>query len=60
MDGGPSTLGLESTIVSCLDGAVRLLRPGAIKLSQLRAVVPDIQIGGEKAAPRVPGCSSSS
>ncbi len=38
LDGGDSKIGLESTIVSCLDGSVRLLRPGSITLdSQLQA-----------------------
>lgn len=30
VDGGATEMGLESTIVACLDGAVRLLRPGAL------------------------------
>src|SRR5512138_1186573 len=55
LDGGECQLGLESTIVSCIDGEVRLLRPGAITLTQLRGVVPDVQIGSDKAVPRVPG-----
>jgi L-threonylcarbamoyladenylate synthase len=59
LDGGECQVGLESTIVSCLDGAVRLLRPGAVKLSQLRQVVSDIQIGGDKAVPRVPGSAAA-
>src|SRR5579872_6076756 len=36
LDGGECKLGLESTIVACLDGAVRLLRPGSVTLSQLQ------------------------
>lgn len=59
LDGGECQVGLESTIVSCLGGEVRLLRPGAIKLSQLRAVVGDVQIGPDKAAPRVPGSAAA-
>ena len=55
LDGGESQVGLESTIVSCLDGAVRLLRPGAITLGQLRKVVGDVQIGADRSVPRVPG-----
>src|SRR5262245_35642874 len=55
LDGGECQLGLESTIVSCLDGPVRLLRPGGVTLSQLRQVVADVHIGGDKAVPRVPG-----
>ena len=38
-----------------LDGAVRLLRPGAVTLSQLRGVVGEVQIGADKSSPRVPG-----
>ncbi|HXR53226.1 MAG TPA: L-threonylcarbamoyladenylate synthase [Steroidobacteraceae bacterium] len=55
LDGGECQVGLESTIVSCLDDSVRLLRPGAVTLSQLRGVVGEVQIGADKASPRVPG-----
>jgi len=55
LDGGECQVGLESTIVSCLDETVRLLRPGAVTLSQLRGVVGEVQIGADKASPRVPG-----
>ncbi|HMA10479.1 MAG TPA: L-threonylcarbamoyladenylate synthase, partial [Steroidobacteraceae bacterium] len=59
LDGGECQVGLESTIVSCLGGVVRLLRPGAIKLSQLRAVVGNVEIGPDKATPRVPGSAAA-
>jgi L-threonylcarbamoyladenylate synthase len=55
LDGGECQVGLESTIVSCLDDSVRLLRPGAVTLSQLRGVVGEVQIGADKSSPRVPG-----
>ena len=55
LDGGDCKIGLESTIVSCVDAVPRVLRPGAITLSQLRAVVPDTQGGPDAMAPRVPG-----
>ncbi|MCC7462159.1 MAG: threonylcarbamoyl-AMP synthase [Gammaproteobacteria bacterium] len=55
LDGGECKVGLESTIVSCLEGAVRLLRPGAISVAQLREVVGDVAIGPDAGAPRVPG-----
>jgi L-threonylcarbamoyladenylate synthase len=55
LDGGESTIGLESTIVSLLDGAPRLLRPGAVRVDQLRAVLPDLEVGPSQGAPRVPG-----
>jgi L-threonylcarbamoyladenylate synthase len=55
LDGGDCKIGLESTIVSCVDTVPRVLRPGSITLSELRAVVPEIQGRAEGEAPRVPG-----
>jgi L-threonylcarbamoyladenylate synthase len=55
LDGGECRLGLESTIVACLDGSVRLLRPGLITLSQLRGAVGEVQSGPNADAPRTPG-----
>ena len=55
LDGGDCKLGLESTIVACLDGKVQLLRPGAITLSQLERVVGEVQTEISAQAPRVPG-----
>ena len=55
MDGGECKLGLESTIVACLDDAVRLLRPGGITLAQLRREVGEVTAGAAADAPRVPG-----
>ena len=53
LDGGDSPIGLESTIVSCLDNEARLLRPGFITRSQLEQVVGNLAVGG--VAPRAPG-----
>src|SRR5512134_185998 len=55
LDGGDCKIGLESTIVSCVDEVPRVLRPGCITLSQLRAVVPAVEGRGEPDGPRVPG-----
>jgi L-threonylcarbamoyladenylate synthase len=56
LDGGDCKIGLESTIVSCVDSVPRVLRPGAITLSQLRAVVPEVQGPAEAVdTPRMPG-----
>jgi L-threonylcarbamoyladenylate synthase len=55
LDGGDCKIGLESTIVSCVDAVPRVLRPGAITLSQLRAVVPAVTDGPVASQPRVPG-----
>jgi L-threonylcarbamoyladenylate synthase len=53
LDGGDSPIGLESTIVSCLDNSARLLRPGFITRSQLESVVGTLHVEGP--APRSPG-----
>jgi len=39
LDGGPARLGLESTIVACLDAAPALLRPGAIAREAIEDVL---------------------
>jgi len=59
LDGGDSKIGLESTIVACLDGSVRLLRPGSIGISQLRQVVGDVLTQPSEDAPRAPGSHSA-
>jgi L-threonylcarbamoyladenylate synthase len=59
LDGGESQLGIESTIVSCVESPVRLLRPGAVTLSQLRSAVGEVIIGASVTAPRVPGSAFS-
>ena len=53
LDGGDSPIGLESTIVSCLNNEARLLRPGFITRSQLEQVVGNLAIGG--VTPRASG-----
>jgi len=55
LDGGDCKIGLESTIVSCVEEVPRVLRPGFITLSQLRSVVPEVAEGSEAPGPRVPG-----
>jgi len=39
LDGGPCLVGLESTVVSVLDGPPRLLRPGAVTRAQIEALI---------------------
>lgn len=53
LDGGESPIGLESTIVSCLNNTVRLLRPGFITRSQLERTVGELEEAGPM--PRAPG-----
>lgn len=59
LDGGECQIGLESTIVACEGSHVRLLRPGAIKASELRETVGELLIGPDRGAPRVPGTTAS-
>jgi L-threonylcarbamoyladenylate synthase len=54
LDGGNCEVGLESTIVACLDGRVTLLRPGAVSRSQLADVVGAVT-DPDDSAPRAPG-----
>ena len=39
VDGGPCAVGVESTVVSVLDGRVALLRPGSVTRDEIEAVV---------------------
>ncbi|GIO12827.1 threonylcarbamoyl-AMP synthase [Cohnella xylanilytica] len=41
LDGGPTGVGLESTVVRVLGGAIHVLRPGGITAEQLRAAAGD-------------------
>ncbi len=58
IDGGAAPMGLESTIVACLDRPV-LLRPGALARAEIARVLPRIEeVAGATAAdavPRAPG-----
>lgn len=58
LDGGPSEVGLESTIVACLDGRVTVLRPGRIGVEAIEAVSGPVTTA-TAAAPRVPGSVAS-
>lgn len=55
LDGGPCTLGIESTIIDLTHSPARILRPGGIGIEQLRPFLPDIQTGGQTGSPRVSG-----
>ena len=57
LDGGATGLGLESTIIACLDGAPVILRPGSITRSMVEAVVGPARTSMpvRKDAPIAPG-----
>ena len=47
VDGGPCAVGVESTVVSVLDGRVSLLRPGSITREEIEVIVGPLDQGGE-------------
>lgn len=47
VDGGPSVVGLESTVVSVLGGRIALLRPGAVTRAEIEAVAGPLDQTGE-------------
>jgi L-threonylcarbamoyladenylate synthase len=42
LDGGPSRVGIESTVLDMTSNPVRILRPGAVTREALRALIPDV------------------
>jgi L-threonylcarbamoyladenylate synthase len=63
LDGGTSSVGIESTIVLCGSDGVSIARHGGISATQLEHVVPVISGGdpssGQNGTPRVPGSLAS-
>jgi L-threonylcarbamoyladenylate synthase len=62
LDDGPCAVGIESTIVACLDASPRLLRPGGIAREQIEEVLgqPLIVIDGRaEGGPIAPGLLAS-
>jgi L-threonylcarbamoyladenylate synthase len=54
LDGGPCRIGLESTVVSLLDGPPRLLRPGAVTRGEIERLIGPLA-EAEADAARSPG-----
>ncbi|HEX8431317.1 MAG TPA: L-threonylcarbamoyladenylate synthase, partial [Longimicrobium sp.] len=54
VDGGPCTVGIESTVISLSSKVPTILRPGSISADQLRAVIGEVALGGGKAAGALP------
>jgi len=55
VDGGPCDVGIESTIVACLDAEVVLLRPGGIALDAITRALGHAPSAPDAAAPRASG-----
>jgi L-threonylcarbamoyladenylate synthase len=44
LDGGPATIGLESTVLDLTNTPPVVLRPGGVVLDELRAVIPEVEL----------------
>ncbi|MGL4439523.1 MAG: L-threonylcarbamoyladenylate synthase, partial [Bosea sp. (in: a-proteobacteria)] len=57
LDAGPCDIGVESTIIACLGGAPRLLRPGGITRAEIETVIGRALVDGHGSAdtPIAPG-----
>jgi len=59
MDGGPTGIGVESTVIDCMTEPATILRPGGVTKEAIEAVIGpvnlDANLNDETAAPRSPG-----
>ena len=57
VDGGPTSVGIESTVVDLSGDRVRVLRPGMISVEVISAVLPDckVEIDSDKGILKSPG-----
>jgi L-threonylcarbamoyladenylate synthase len=58
LDGGPTTVGVESTVLDLSQGVPAILRPGAVTAEMLRDLLPNLGVaaaGGSATAMRSPG-----
>ncbi|WP_316570581.1 L-threonylcarbamoyladenylate synthase [Neobacillus sp. YIM B06451] len=59
VDGGPTGVGVESTVLDCTSEVPTILRPGGITREQLEAVIGNVEVdpalSGEDAKPKAPG-----
>ena len=44
LDGGPCEVGVESTILSFLEGGPRLLRPGGVSLEEIESIIGKVDV----------------
>lgn len=58
LDGGSCEVGVESTIVECVDGDVRILRPGKISIAEILRVTT-VSTTPDSNDPRAPGMLAS-
>jgi len=54
LDGGPTQVGVESTVLDLSGEVPTVLRPGAVTLDLLRPLLPDVRMRGEDAGAQEP------
>lgn len=59
LDGGPCSIGIESTIIDLTGTTPRILRPGQISRDAIAAVIGPIEEGLRASSPRVSGALAS-
>jgi L-threonylcarbamoyladenylate synthase len=57
IDGGASEIGIESTVIDVSGAAPRLLRPGSVSVSQLKAVLGEFEVREVSQQGAAPGTS---
>lgn len=55
IDGGPASVGIESTVITLEEGKLVLLRPGGVTLEALKKVAGAVSIRERSAQPLAPG-----
>jgi L-threonylcarbamoyladenylate synthase len=55
LDGGPCSVGVESTIVSFPEGRPRLLRPGGVSLEEIESIIGNVEMSAIEDRPSAPG-----
>ncbi|MEH7107571.1 L-threonylcarbamoyladenylate synthase [Bacillus sp. JJ1764] len=59
LDGGPTGVGVESTVIDCTEAIPVILRPGGVTLEQLQEVIGEVKVDpaltDEAAKPKAPG-----
>ncbi len=51
LDGGPSEIGLESTVIDCSSGIIKILRPGGLTNEELESVVGTVEMAKDSDHP---------
>ena len=60
LDGGPCSVGIESTVIAFENGSTKVLRLGGLSIEQLKEVAEDIQLEiNQSSNPKSPGQLSS-